>query len=142
MRRPKILALSLKHLRGTLGRPKKKSEREHQEQCALIEWFDHAAPTRYKFRLFAIPNGGDRHPGVGKKLKLEGMRPGVLDLQLPVARQGFIGLWVEMKFGTNTLTDNQAGWKEFLEDNGHRVEVCYSFSAARAVIVDYLGMDA
>ncbi len=47
--------------------------------------------------LFAVPNGGHRHPATGAKLKAEGVKPGVPDLWLPVPRNLFHGLVIELK---------------------------------------------
>ena len=62
---------------------------EHQEQKALIQW---ARLNQQRFPeldlLFAIPNGGLRNIRVARKLKSEGVKPGVSDLFLPVARKG------------------------------------------------------
>lgn len=44
-----------------------------------------------------------------------------------------------MKVGRNRPTDEQRAWISALQEQGHRVEVCYGFEAARDVILDYLG---
>ena len=71
---------------------------EHQEQVALIHWAKMRSATLPELGLlFAIPNGGERHLFVAKKLKAEGVKPGTPDLCLPVARGGYHGLFIEMK---------------------------------------------
>lgn len=81
---------------------------EHDEQAGFFEW---AAYSRGKYPeldfMFAIPNGGLRHVTVAQKLKAEGVRPGVPDTFLPVARGGYHGLWIEFKFEKNKLTELQ-----------------------------------
>ena len=47
--------------------------------------------------LHHIPNGGKRGKAEAAKLKRMGVKPGVPDLHLPIARGGFHGLYVEMK---------------------------------------------
>lgn len=71
-------------------------------------------------------------------MKAEGLKAGVPDLHLPVARCGFIGLWIEMKVGKNKPTDKQGRWSELLRAQGHRVVVCYGSSAAIDVLREYL----
>ena len=48
-------------------------------------------------RIYAIPNGGNRNIVTAKNLKDEGVRSGVPDLCLPVARGGFFGWYGELK---------------------------------------------
>ena len=81
---------------------------EHDEQAALFQWAELMAAQIPELRLmFAIPNGGHRHIGVARKLKAEGVKPGVPDIFLPVARNKFHGLFIEMKFGRGRLTKEQ-----------------------------------
>lgn len=88
--------------------------------------------------LFAIPNGGLRHAVVAAKLRREGVRPGVPDVCLPVARGGYHGLWIEMKAGTNKPTDKQEDWIRDLAAQGHVVAVCWSAEVAIKIITLYL----
>jgi hypothetical protein len=63
--------------------------------------------------LFAVPNGGGRHPAIAAKLKAEGVRPGVSDyLCLAKSANGvYAGLALELKTATGAATKEQ---KEFL----------------------------
>ncbi|NJB67519.1 hypothetical protein GGQ74_001159 [Desulfobaculum xiamenense] len=113
---------------------------EHEEQVALFAWarsMESAMPELAL--LYAIPNGGHRHRGVAVKLKAEGVRAGVPDVHLPVARGAHHGLWIEMKVGRNTLTARQEAIVVRLRAEGHRVEVCHGARQAIAALVDYLG---
>lgn len=122
--------------------PKPRDEREHQEQAALFQWAALMEPRLPELRLlFAIPNGGDRHPAVAAKLKAEGVKAGVWDVLLPVAQHGYIGLWIEMKAGTNNLTNEQAAWGRAMTEQGYLCSTCYSWTAAARRIVTYLGGD-
>jgi hypothetical protein len=125
---------------------------EHDEQAALIQWRDWLKERCPELAyLFAQPNGGlrpaslddggRRYSREAQRLKEEGVEPGVPDLQLPVARHGYHGLWIEMKHGRNSVTPDQQRWIEFLRKQGHRVEVCYGWDAAREVVIDYLGLE-
>lgn len=114
---------------------------EHQEQCALLEWV-----SLYQGRypelemLFAVPNGGQRHIAVARKLKAEGVRAGVPDLFLPVARNGYHGLFVEMKTRTGKTSPAQRAYFERLRENGYRVAVCRGWESAAHELTLYLGV--
>ncbi len=54
---------------------------EHQEQCALFHWAAHMESKHPQLGLlFAIPNGGLRNKLVARKLKMEGVKAGVLEI--------------------------------------------------------------
>jgi len=112
---------------------------EHDEQKALFEWAAWACGRYPELEyLHAIPNGGHRHIRVAKRLKAEGVKPGVPDLCLPVARDGYHGLYIEMKFGRNKPTDHQERWLEFLNEQGYLAVVCWGWEQARETIEEYL----
>lgn len=123
---------------------------EHEEQAALVRWArTMAGGTWPELRLlFAVPNGGSRPSRVNsrgeryspsaQRLADEGVRAGVPDLVLPVARGGYHGLFIEMKAGKNTTTEGQRWWIGELVAGGYRVAVCHGWEAARDVLVEYL----
>lgn len=110
---------------------------EHQEQCAVIRWFDLQYP-KFKGRLFAVPNGGQRHPAVAAKLKAEGVRAGVPDLWLPVPRHGKNGLIIELKAAKGRPTGLQLDWLDFLGGQGYMAVMCVGADAAIETIKGYL----
>ena len=114
---------------------------EHQQQVTVMQWAA-LMVNKYPFidLLHAIPNGGARHIAVAKKLKAEGVKAGVPDLCLPVARGGYHGLYIEMKDKTGKVSNSQAWWIERLRQNKYRVEVCYSATEAIKVLEDYYAL--
>jgi hypothetical protein len=58
-------------------------------------------------------------------LKAEGMRPGVCDLMLPVARGKFHGAFFELKTLTGTLSKNQEQFIARVEEQGYFAPVCW-----------------
>lgn len=112
---------------------------ESVEQRALFQW---AAIMEGKYPevrlLFHVPNGGLRNKKVAAQLKAEGVKPGVPDLFLPVARGIHHGLWIEMKAGTNKPTEHQRQWLADLTARGYKTAVCYSWGDAADIIEDYL----
>ena len=112
---------------------------EHKHQAALFRWAEYQSKRLPELALmFAIPNGGHRHPATAAKLKAEGVKAGVPDLCLPVARGEYHGLWIELKAGRNKPTPPQVQWHMRLSQKGHRVAGCWGWEAARDVIEEYL----
>lgn len=115
--------------------------REHDHQSLFFSWLRRNEERHPVLRLFfAVPNGGKRDVRVAMKLRDEGVKPGVPDTCLPVPRGGFAGLWIEFKAGRNKLTELQEGWRTMLENEGHKVAVCYSWRDAALETVRYLGL--
>lgn len=112
---------------------------EANEQATLIQWCKLNSNKYPKLDLiFAIPNGGKRNLKEAHNLRLQGVRAGVMDLFLPVASNGKHGLWIEMKYGKNTLTQAQQYWYWKMIDEGYEVRVCYSADEAIEEIKSYL----
>jgi hypothetical protein len=113
---------------------------EHSEQCALFEFVARFCDRLPELALlYAIPNGGKRDKTTAARLKSEGVRAGVLDACLPVARQGFHGYYLEMKAGKNRLTPAQHLWADALSRQGYAVSVHYDWTDAARSLVLYLG---
>lgn len=112
---------------------------EHDEQAALFQWAHYQQSiTPELAMLYAIPNGGHRHKAVAAKMKAEGVKSGVLDVCLPVARQGYHGLYIEMKYGRNKPTPEQQEWARRLTEQGYKTVFCWSFYEAKNELEEYL----
>lgn len=111
---------------------------EHDEQCALIQWFDLQYPALRR-RLAAVPNAGKMPAHVGAKMNREGRRKGYPDLQLLVPVEGYHGLIIEMKrVKGGTIEAEQLEWLEWFAEMGFRAVVCKGAEAARQVVREYL----
>ena len=86
----------------------------------------------------ALPTKGQRSMLVGGRLKAAGLKAGVPDVFLPVARCGKHGLWIEMKVIGNRTTPQQDKWLCDLASEGYSVCVAYSWIEARELILEYL----
>ncbi|MDE7389628.1 MAG: VRR-NUC domain-containing protein, partial [Lachnospiraceae bacterium] len=90
---------------------------EAQHQTQVFKWALQPAVRRAYPELkllHHIPNGGKRDPIEAKHLKEQGVKSGVPDLHLPVARGGYHGLYIEMKTETGRASQNQKWWLEQL----------------------------
>ena len=112
---------------------------EHTIQKTLIRWAELQAGKYPQLHLLhAIPNGGKRNKVTAAKLKAEGVRPGVPDLFLPVPKDIYHGLYLEIKTPTGTVRKAQKQWIGALQHQGYKVEVCRSWHYAAAIICTYL----
>lgn len=113
---------------------------EHREQTCLMQWAELQSGSMPELRcLFAIPNGGWRHPATAARLKAEGVKPGVPDLFLAYPSNGMPGMFIEMKRRTGgRLSPEQQAWRERLSMHGYRVRVCKGWEEAKTEIIDYL----
>lgn len=115
---------------------------EAEDQRAVFEW---AALSLGKYPelglLFHIPNGGYRNGKEGANLKRQGVRKGVPDLFLPVARGIYHGLFVEMKTPKGRLAPEQKGWINALIAQGYRAAVAWGYEDAVSIIEGYLNDD-
>lgn len=105
---------------------------EHQEQVAFFQWLRYAYPD---VLAFAIPNGGHRHIAVAKKLKAEGVTPGIPDIMIA---DGKPGCFIEMKVKPNKCTDSQVEIMYKLNSAGYHTAVCYDWEEAQKVADYYL----
>ena len=118
----------------------KRSQPEHWEQCQVFAWTRPLEPLYPRLRLLRSSfNPGKLSIGMRIKMSKEGAKAGFPDLQLSVARQGYHGLYVEMKVGYNQLSAMQEEVSLALLMEHHQVLVCRSWQEAVTQIFDYLG---
>jgi hypothetical protein len=112
---------------------------EAQHQTNVIRW---TMTVRDRFPELAllhhVPNGGARDKIEAAHLKDQGVKPGVPDLDLPVARGGYHGLRIEMKKIGGVESEEQKWWREQLTAQGYAVMVCEGWIAAMDAIVWYM----
>lgn len=113
---------------------------EAQEQITLMNW---AALQSGKYPelklLYHVPNGGSRNKAEAGRLRAEGVKAGVPDLCLPVARGEYHGLYIELKRQRGgRASRNQVEWLDALSRQGYKVALCYGWEAAAETILRYL----
>lgn len=114
---------------------------EHEHQVMLMEWIRWNTRHHPCLRLmYAVPNGSFRHIGTAKRLKDEGVKAGVPDLALPVARGGYHGLYIEMKSEKGRLSSEQKQWIFDLNNEGYHAIVAVGWESAKNEIIDYLNL--
>lgn len=113
---------------------------ESAEQRAVFEWAERMSGRWPELKLmYHIPNEGKRSRITGARMKAEGMRGGVPDICLPVARGGHHGLYIEMKRVKNSkATREQLEWIEDLVGQGYVAAVCRGCDEAINLITRYM----
>ncbi|WP_417211984.1 VRR-NUC domain-containing protein [Acinetobacter venetianus] len=106
------------------------------EECKYI---------RYKNKpvsdyLHHSPNGGFRNKKEAARFKKMGTKNGFPDLFMFIAKGIFKGLFIEMKSGKNTTTNDQEDLHRILNEEGYKVVVCYTVRGAIQAIKDYLNI--
>lgn len=123
----------------------RKREIEGDEQALLIKEFRFRYPEVGSL-LIHIPNGGSRkNKFEGWRMKEQGVRAGVSDLLLPVARGGYFGLWIEFKASPPNnaeVSESQQTWIEEMIAQGYFAQPCLGIDAAMKVIAWYMGLPA
>ena len=115
-------------------------DREGLEQAALIKELELRLPDVAAL-IYHVPNGGHRHKLVAIKLKGQGVKAGVPDLVLPMARGGYFGLYLEFKAtapNDAAVSASQHAWIRRLNDQGYLAIVCRGHFDAMEQIRAYL----
>lgn len=114
---------------------------EAQHQAAVIKW-SQQPEIRRQFPelalLYHIKNEtkeGAKQVAVDRSI---GVKKGVPDLHLPVARGNYHSLYIEMKDEDGRATEPQRWWGEHLQAQGNMWMVCHGWEAAVHALVWYL----
>ena len=115
---------------------------EHQEQTDLMNRIlDNITTYPELAAVFAVPNGGYRNGKVAMQMLQEGVKAGVPDLILSIARGGYHGYYQEQKrTKDSTVTPKQKAWHRYLKAQGYKVDVCKGCEAGWQGFLDYLAL--
>ncbi|MEE3636967.1 VRR-NUC domain-containing protein [Pseudomonas sp. AL 58] len=123
-------------------RPRAKPvDREGLEQAALMREIELRYPQVFEL-IYHVPNGGHRHKLVAAKLKQQGVKAGIPDLVLTMARGGFFGLYIEFKATIEPapVSASQSACLRRLNEQGYLAVVCRGHFDAMEQIRAYLRM--
>jgi len=116
---------------------------EQRIQTALIKWTQQP-DVRSRWPdlklLYHVPNERRCTPQQGAMLKAMGVKSGVPDLCLPVARGAYHGLYIELKSTSKSAraSEAQIWWIEELLAHGYAAIVCKGFDAAVEALTAYM----
>lgn len=115
-------------------------KREEQQHCiALMQWAEKAACTMPELKLlYHIPNGGKRTKAEAGILKAMGVRAGIPDYCLPVARGDWHALYVEMKADKGKVSDSQDLMSTMLGGQSNLVVFARGVDEAIWAVTSYL----
>lgn len=118
--------------------------RQKAETLAQIEVFDWIrTQPRIAKVAFHIPNEGRRSFYYGKMLKAMGMKGGVSDICIPIARPGYHGIFIEIKAMNkrgkyNKPTENQMRFIDSIRFEGYYGCICNGAEETIAKIKWYI----
>lgn len=113
---------------------------ESMEQQCLFRWAAMQSAAWPELGLmYHIPNGGHRSKSQAGRFKAEGVKAGVPDICLPVARYPWHGLYIELKRRTGgRKSEEQKMWLALLDEQGFKAICCQGWEAAAIEITRYL----
>ncbi|MGH9351925.1 MAG: VRR-NUC domain-containing protein [Terriglobia bacterium] len=114
---------------------------EDNEAMVLMRWaalMQVAGIGRISDYLIAIPNGGKRNPREAARLKRMGVKGGVSDYFLAFPRNGFHGLWIELKAEGGRVSEAQGEWIKRMRLAGYQATIAWGWTEAREAILYYL----
>jgi hypothetical protein len=113
---------------------------EYDSQVAVFQWaylYEKQYPDLWLLNGSIM--GAQIPPRILNKLKKAGMKKGKPDINLPVARGGYLGLWIELKRkGGPNPSQDQIGWLIRLAQAGHYTVCCKGSDAAISVLKAYI----
>ncbi len=114
----------------------KAAQSEHALQVECLRWLRYQHPD---VLCYAIPNGAYTTKTTARKLVAEGVVHGIPDLCIPIPRNGFASLYIEMKNGkAGRLSDHQKELIPRLEAYGNKVVVCRTIDEFMREVTMYL----
>ncbi|MGH8346856.1 MAG: VRR-NUC domain-containing protein [Pseudomonas sp.] len=115
-------------------------DREGLEQAALMTELPIRLPEVADL-IYHVPNGGHRVKAVAAKLKAQGVKAGIPDLVLTMARGGYFGLYIEFKAtppNDAAISASQHERIRKLNEQGYLAAVCRGHFDAMEQIRAYL----
>jgi hypothetical protein len=107
---------------------------EFDEQVLLANWLNLKC-----IRFTASANGELRNIVVAKKLKKLGVSPGFPDIEIPIPKGRFFGLYIEMKRkNKGKLSSFQSEWLKYLNEQGYLALQANGIEHAKDIVTNYM----
>jgi len=118
-----------------------KEKSEHQIQ---VEFFHHihflsGLPEDVTDLIYAVPNGGKRNPKEAIRLRLEGVKAGIPDVNIDIPSPKYHGMRIEFKRPGKSRSPAQRRKHRLLTEAGYYVVTCYSADQAISELEKYCG---
>lgn len=117
---------------------------EADEQKKVIQWARISSKNVIKYPMLTMLtmlhcslNGVPLTASQAGRAKQQGMLRGVPDLFLPVPKNGYFGLFIEMKSANGKPTTDQLAFLNNVGSMGYMTKICYSADEAIKTIEDY-----
>ena len=120
---------------------------EDDEQAALFYYLDSQTGKYPDLALaYHVPNGANYGPNPklrviqATRMRRIGLKKGVPDVVIPIARGGYHGLYIEMKRTKqgSEWTEEQKWYAMALTRQGYKTELCYGATPAIKAVADYM----
>ena len=111
---------------------------EHVIQTQFITMVDALLPENQSRLIYAVPNGGKRHPVVAAKLKAEGVRKGMPDINIDIPIGIHSGMRIEFKSSKGRVEPHQKEIHDLLRQQFYVVEIHRDAASAFDSLMGYL----
>lgn len=119
-----------------------KMDLEGLEQQAYFTWLQVRHREAYE-HAFHVPNGGQRSKATAGRLKAQGVKAGVQDIFVDLARGAYHGLRIELKATPPhdaAVAPSQRAWNVRHNAAGYCALICKGFDSAKAATEAYLAL--
>ena len=116
----------------------------HEDNESIALWSRAQLNPILRDNLIHIPNGGKRNKREAGRMKRMGVRAGVHDYFLPVARGMYHGLWIELKPDVKgyypSVSEGQRDWRTKMHTQGYAAFIIKGWENAIGIMLDYLNI--
>lgn len=124
-----------------MAKKKNLTPTEYEDQCRIFRTVNSYIPIYPELRfMHASLSGVKMTIGQAVKMQKSGcLKKGIPDIEFPLRRGGWNGLYIELKrVKGGKVSIDQREWAEFLKKQGHKHHFCYGFDDAWNRIYNYL----
>lgn len=117
----------------------------HEDAEAIALWQRAQLHPVLRDYLYHIPNGGNRRSREAARMKRMGVRPGVHDYHLPIARGPYHSLWIELKPKVKgyypKVSTEQRDWRRKMLITGNAAYIVKGWEQAIDIMIAYVNLD-